>query len=33
MKKYFHASISDAILEQGPEDISEMNQNIWRMFF
>jgi len=33
MKKYFHASINDAILEQGPEHISEMNQNIWRMFF
>jgi hypothetical protein len=33
IERYFHASVKDVILEQGSENISEMNQNIWRMFF
>ncbi len=33
VERYFHACVNDAKLEQGSENISEMNQNIWRMFF
>lgn len=33
MEKYFRASINGAILEQGSENISEMNQDIWRKIF
>jgi hypothetical protein len=33
MEQYFRASINGAILEQGSQNISEMNQHIWRKFF
>ncbi len=33
MEKYFRASINGAKLERRSENISDMNQNIWRKFF
>lgn len=33
IEKYFHASISGATLEEGSENITEMNENIWRKLY
>jgi hypothetical protein len=33
MEKYFRASINGAKLERRSENISDMNQHIWRKFF
>jgi hypothetical protein len=33
MEKYFRAAVDGAVLEQGPGNISEMNRNIFRMFY
>ena len=33
MEQYFRAATDGVVLEQGSGNISEMNLNIWRMFY